>query len=80
MYRIVDNTLQQGDTAACEHFCGNIDIFTVNNRDEINSNVGVFQCTLPLTGDSCVVEYYFAFGTGSETRSTLYVVNAASGM
>ena len=77
-FGIVGSTLQQQDLAACESQCGNIEIRQVGSTNEISNPDSVHRCTMPLVGDTCVVEYYFQFIQGMETQSTLYVINSVT--
>ena len=77
-FGIVGSTLQQRDIAACESECGGINIVQVAGTNEIPDINLVNPCSMPLVGDTCVVEYYFQYTQEMETQSTLYVINSAT--
>lgn len=69
----MDNTLQRRSSSECESVCGNITIVAVNRRSDVPS--GNQDCFRPLTGDTCIVDYYFQYEQDNSEDSTLYVVN-----
>ena len=77
--KIVDNTLQQRESAACESECGTISIVQISSASEI-PNRNSLKCSEPLVGDTCVVEYYFTFIQGMETQPIIYVINTPTRM
>ena len=81
-FKIVDNTLQQREIAACESECATINIVQISSASEIpnRDSLNQYQCSEPLVGDTCVVEYYFTFIQGMETQSTIYVINTPTSM